>query len=114
MSEIIAKAHIKYIRISPKKLSRIAKVIRKKTVNEAKSILFNLPHKGAKLLLKALNSAEANALNNSNAQGTLYISSLLINSGSIIKRYQPRARGRMFAIKKRTSHIYYELSSKEI
>ena len=111
---VVSKSHIKYIRISPKKLVRIARELRKRPVNQALDILSNLPHKGAVILKKALLSAISNAKNKSGVDSNgLYISTLLINSGVVIKRYQPRARGRMFMIKKRTSHVYYELSSKE-
>ena len=58
------KANIKHIRISPFKLRRIANLLRKKNINEAFLILDSLPHKGAMILKKALNSVKYNAIKN--------------------------------------------------
>lgn len=65
-----------------------------------------LPHRGARLLEKALRSAVANAedLGVRNVE-SLVIHSAVVNSGPTLKRIQPHARGMGFMIKKRTSHI---------
>jgi large subunit ribosomal protein L22 len=101
-----ARASQKYIRISPYKLRRVANVIRGKQVNIAESILKNIPQKGAKIIQKVLLSAKANAVNNAKMNaGDLYISEILVNEGPQMKRFQPRARGRIYKIIKRSSHI---------
>jgi large subunit ribosomal protein L22 len=96
----------KFQLMSPKKLNRIACLVRRETVDQALAILNNMPHRSAKLLYKCILSAKFNAINNSKMNETgLIIGQLLINEGPRHKRYQPRARGRMFQIIKRTSHI---------
>lgn len=100
-----AKAVIKYVKSSPFKLRRVANLIRGKQVSYALQILKNLPHKGAGLLYKALYSAQHNAINNHNLDGELYVSEIMINQGPQSKRFQPKARGRIYQIIKKTSHI---------
>jgi large subunit ribosomal protein L22 len=103
-NKVYAKA--KYLRISPDKLRRIAKIIRTKPVQQAVAILKALPHKGAGILLKVINSAAANATNNHKMKADeLYVAELLVNEGPQMKRYQARARGRIYQILKRSSHI---------
>ena len=107
----LVKAVAKYIRMSPFKLRRIADVVRGKSVDEAIAILSRMPHKGARLILQVLNSAKANAEHNNKVSTCLYISELIICEGPRLKRYQARARGRMFQIIKRTSHIHVGLNT---
>jgi len=102
----VVYSRAKYLLNSPKKIQRIADLIRGKMVSEALSILKNLPHRSAALLYKCVFSAQSNAVNNDGMElGRLIISELLVNEGPRHKRFQPRARGRMFQIIKRTSHI---------
>lgn len=104
-------AIIKYIRISPSKLRRVADLVRGKEVRSSLMLLKNLPHKGAKILYEAIHSAKSNAVNNHDydENSGIIVSKLLINEGPRIKRFQSRARGRVFQILKRTSHIYVEI-----
>ncbi|RAP35224.1 50S ribosomal protein L22 [Candidatus Marinamargulisbacteria bacterium SCGC AAA071-K20] len=106
-----ATAKFKYIRISPTKLRRVADLIRGKEVNDVLSMLKNLPHKGAKIMYDAVHSVKHNAINNSKLSDNndFLLSTILINEGPRIKRFQARARGRVFEIIKRTSHIMIEL-----
>ena len=104
----------KYIRISPSKVRRVAKLVRGKTVMEAQRILSNLPHKGANLLLKVINSARANAINNKKYNEVdLQLPLILINEGPTFKRFRPVGRGRIFGILKRTSHIIVGVNEKK-
>ena len=107
----IVNCRIKFVRISPYKLRRIADIVRGKKVLDAIALLKNLPHKGAKILLKAVNSVQSNATNNHGytESETLIISDLKIDEAPKFKRYQPRARGRMYQIIKRNSHISVEV-----
>jgi len=96
----------KFQLMSPKKLNRVARLIRRLDVNQALAILGNMPHRSARLLYKCVLSAKFNAINNNKMdEGSLVISELLVNEGPRHKRYRPRARGRMDQIIKRTSHI---------
>ena len=112
-SKSLVKAIAKYVRMSPFKLRRIANVVRGKSVDDAIGILNSMPHKGARLILQVLVSAKANAEHNNKVVSGLFISELLICEGPRLKRFQARARGRMFQIIKRTSHIQVGLNSVE-
>lgn len=103
----------KYIRISPFKVRRVAKLVRGKSVSEAVQILNNLPHKGASLLLKVIHSAKSNAVNNKKLKEVnLQLPLILVNEGPTIKRFRPVGRGRIFGILKRTSHIIVGVNEK--
>ena len=108
------KAQLKYVQVGPKKMKRVASVVRTLNVVEAEYILKALPQRTAKVLLKLLQSAIANAANNFNEKQTdsLYISKLLVNEGAKQRRFRPRARGRINTIIKQSSHVYIELSKK--
>lgn len=109
---VYAKA--KYLRIAPNKLRRVGKLIRRKPVNEALPILKSLPHRGAEVLRRVLESAKANVVNNNEFnENQLIVSELLINEGPQGRRFQARARGRIFQILKRTSHVTVGVSLKE-
>lgn len=100
-------AHARYLRISPFKVRRIADQIRKRPYGDAIAVLETLPHKGARLLKKVIQSAAANALytNKNLDEELLYIRELQVNEASRMKRIWPRARGRADRLLKRTCHI---------
>lgn len=125
MSNEVAKAVVRFVRLSPQKTRLVANLIRGKHVTEAQRILTFSPKRSAKVLLKTLNSAIANA-EDKNIEDTdmLLVSKIWIDGGPIYKRSLPRARGRATPIRKPTSHITVmlgqdlksktELSSKEV
>lgn len=101
-----ANAEIKYLRISPSKLRRVADVVRGQKATTALQTLRLMPHAGARYLYKAIHSAMANATNNhSMNESALQICALTINEGARLKRFRAIARGRIYKIIKRTSHI---------
>jgi large subunit ribosomal protein L22 len=101
-----AKALARYIRISPQKARLIADLVRGKSVDHAITALRFLPKKGARLLKKVIESALANASQNEGIDvDTLYVKSIFIDGGPMLKRIMPRAQGRANRILKRTSHI---------
>ncbi|MBR3942086.1 MAG: 50S ribosomal protein L22 [Clostridia bacterium] len=101
-----AKAILRYARISPRKVKIVIDLIRNKPVGEAMGILKNTPKAASEILIKLLNSAIANATANHNMDvEKLYVAETYANPGPILKRIMPRAQGRAFRIKKRTSHI---------
>lgn len=109
-----AKAHARYVRISPRKVKIVIDLIRGKKVNEAISILRYTPKKAARIVEKVLKSAMANAEHNHNMNpDNLYIAEIYANQGPTLKRYRPRAMGRVNMIRKRTSHISVVLREKE-
>lgn len=109
-----AKAHLKYARISPRKVKIVCDLIRGKDTNAAKAILMQTPKAASELLLKLLGSAIANAENNHDMDpDNLYVSETFANPGPILKRIRPQPRGRAYRINKRTSHITVVVAEKE-
>ena len=109
-----AKAHLKYARISPRKVGIVCDLIRGKDVKTARAILMSTPKAAAELMVKLLNSAVANAENNfAMDPENLYVSQTYANPGPILKRFMPRAQGRAYRINKRTSHITIVVADKD-
>jgi len=108
-----ASATLKYARISPRKVKVVLDLIRNKPVSMAAGILNNTPKAASELLIKLLNSAVANAENNFGLSAdNLVVSEAYANEGPTLKRIRPRAQGRAFRIRKRTSHITLVVSEK--
>lgn len=101
-----ARAIARYVRISPRKVKIVNDLIRNKQVGEAFGILNQTPKAACEILLKVLNSAVSNAVNNFGMDADkLYISEIYANEGPTLKRIRPRAQGRAARILKRSSHI---------
>ena len=101
-----ATAKAKYVRISPRKARLVADAVRGMGVEEALNKLKFTPKKAAGLVSKVIASAVANASNESNADvDKLYVKAAFVDGGPTLKRWRPRAMGRAFIIRKRTSHI---------
>lgn len=108
-----AKAVAKNVRISPRKVKPIADLVRGKNVKEARAILKFTPRKGARLMLKVLDSAVANAENNHNMNvDELYVSEVYANQGPTMKRFKAGSMGRANPVLRRTSHIGVSVSEK--
>jgi large subunit ribosomal protein L22 len=100
------KATAKYVRVSPYKVRQLTRLIVGAPVQEAQRILQFADKGAAEPLLKVLNSAIANAENNDDLDpDDLVVDRAFADEGPTIKRYQPRALGRAYRIRKRTSHI---------
>ena len=109
-----AVAHLKYVRISPRKVKIVLDLIRGKDTEVAMSILENTNKIASESLIKLLKSAVANAEHNFNMDASnLYVSECFVCPGPILKRIQPRAQGRAFHIFKRTSHVTLKVKEKE-
>ena len=101
-----AKAHLKYARISPRKVKIVLDLIRGKDAGTAMAILKNTPRAASELRIKLLGSAVANAENNFHMDPSkLYVSECYANAGPTLKRIMPRAKGSADRILKRTSHV---------
>ncbi len=108
---MLTKAVAYYIRVSPTKARLIADLIRGKSVAEALSILQFSPQAAARLIEKVLRSAIANAEHNHQVRSPEDLRvGAFIDGGPSLKRIQPRAMGRAFHIKHRTSHITVTLT----
>ena len=99
------KAEARNVRMTSRKARLVLNLIRGKDVKLSMDILRVMHHKAAPIISKVIHSAVANASHNYNITRPLYISTAFINSGSIIKRMDPRARGRSNVIHKKISHI---------
>ena len=101
-----AKAIAKELRIPARKARLVVDLIRGKSVAEADRICRNYNSKAARLTLKVLTSAVANAENNLGLDKTkLYVSKAYVDEGQTLKRMKFGSRGHVDPIKKRTSHI---------
>ena len=108
-----AKAHVKYVRISPRKVKILCDLIRGKDVKTAAAYLMQTPKAASEPVLKLLRSAMANAENNHGMDAVkLYVSTAVANPGPTLKRGMPRARGGFNRILKRTTHITIGVSEK--
>ena len=112
-------ARVRHIRVTPQKARRVIALVKGKQALEALAILKFAPQSASEPVAKLVASAMANARVKADAAGDyldekdLYISSVFVDEGSTLKRFRPRAQGRAFQIKKRTSHITVVLSTPE-
>ena len=106
------QAVAKFVRVSPRKARLVADHIRGRSVPEARAILAFTPRAAAREVEKVLRSAVANAESNPNRHWNgddLYVKAVFVDEGPTIKRWRPRARGRVARIRKRTCHITVKL-----
>jgi large subunit ribosomal protein L22 len=101
-----AVAKARFVRISPTKARRVIDLVRGKSVTEALDILRWAPQDASEPVAKVIASAAANAQNNEGLDpSTLVVATIHADGGPTAKRIRPRAQGRAFRIRKRTSHI---------
>ena len=109
-----ARAYLRNVRISPRKVKILLDFIRNKPVEYAMATLKHTPKAACEDLIKLLNSAIANAENNHDMdKEKLYVAECFVSPGSTMKRIMPRSHGRAYRILKRTSHITMVLKEKE-
>ncbi len=107
------RAVAKFVRISPRKIRLVMDQVRGKQVGEALNMLSFAPQRGARILKKLVNSAIANAEQNTSVDvDSLYIMRIYADEGPTLKRWRPRAQGRATSIRKRTSHLTVVLNEK--
>ena len=112
-----AKAIARHVRVTPRKARRMVDLIRGKKATEAITILKFAPQDASLPVRKVLESAIANARVKADNDGTyfdegaLFVKNAYVDEGTTLKRFQPRAQGRAFQIKKRTSHITVVVAS---
>ena len=110
----MARAEVKYARISPRKVGIICDMIRGKDTKIAEAYMANTPKAGCELMLKLLKSACANAENNfSMDPDKLVVTQVFATPGPILKRMMPRAQGRAYRINKRTSHVTLAVAERD-
>lgn len=94
------------VQMAPRKVALVASLVRGRTVADALVILSHTPKRAAKPVIKAIESAKANATNNHGLDvKSLVIDHLQVTGGTSLKRFRPAAMGRALPFQKRTSHI---------
>ncbi len=102
-----ARAILRGVRCTPRKLRILVDLVRGMPVVEARRILYFSGKGGAELIIKTLDSAVANSENGPLGVGEdeLYISTITVDEGQMLKRWRARARGRAYRVRKRLSHL---------
>jgi large subunit ribosomal protein L22 len=106
-----AKAQARFVRVTPMKARRVVDLIRGKQAPEAIAVLEFAPQSASEPVLKVVQSAIANArvkagiASEAFDERTLVIQEAFVDEGPTLKRFRPRAQGRAYRIRKRTSHI---------
>ncbi|WGH83809.1 50S ribosomal protein L22 [Auritidibacter ignavus] len=114
-----AKASARYLRVSPMKARRVVDLVRGKQATEALAILKFAQQGASEPVYKVVASAVDNARQKADREGLsfkedeLFISEAFVDEGPTMKRYQPRAQGRAFQIRKRTSHVTVVVATEE-
>lgn len=107
------RARLRFARVAPRKVRLVADLIRGKRSEEALNILTFTKKAAAKILIKLLKSAIANASQKKHIDiDRLYVKRITVDQGPTLKRYTPRALGRATMIRKRTSHIHITLDER--
>lgn len=113
MTEV--KAKLNHLRVAPRKARLVADFVRGKSVSEALDKLRFLRKKSAPIMIKLIKSAVANAKHNfkiNTDNKSFFIKKITVDEGPVMKRTMPRAMGRAYIVKKRTSHINIVLGEK--
>jgi len=106
------KAELSNYRQSPRKVRLVADLLRGKSIGEARQALAFLPKKAAPALQKLLNSAVSNARTQGKSPEDLFVKSISVNKGLVIRRFKPMARGRAARFNRTRSIISLELATR--
>jgi large subunit ribosomal protein L22 len=105
------RAYAKGIDQTPRKVALVASLVRRRTVADALVILSHTPKRAAMPVIKAIESAKANAVNTHGLDGkTLVISTLSVTAGVRLKRFKPASRGRALPFQKKSANILVEVT----
>ncbi|GAA4620720.1 50S ribosomal protein L22 [Saccharopolyspora hordei] len=108
-----AVARARFVRVSPMKARRVVELIKGRSAADALAVLQFAPQTASGPVSKVLASAIANAENNLSLDpDTLVVRHAYVDEGPTLKRFRPRAQGRAYRIRKRTSHITVEVESR--
>ena len=111
-----AHAYEKGIDSQPRKTNVVASLVRDRYVADAVVILEHTPRRAARAVLKAVESANANLLNNSKVSidpKTIRIARIFVTSGTRMRRYKPASRGRALPYEIISSNIFVEVAGEE-
>lgn len=105
------RAYAKNVDQAPRKVGLVASLVRNRTVEDALVILNHTPKRAARPVIKAIESARANAINNHGFDGkTLVVQTLSVTTGTRLKRFVPASRGRALPFQKKSSNILVEVT----
>lgn len=108
----MATARLSHVRIAPRKMRVIAKLIRGQQVDKAINTLRFMNKAGSREFFKLLVSAVANAEDQgADDVDELVVRTVTVDQGPTLKRWRPRAQGRATRIQKKTSHVFVELAA---
>lgn len=108
-----ARAKLSFARLSPRKTRLVVDMVRGKGIQDALTILRFSPQPSAKLISKLLKSAVANAEQKGTSDvDRLFVKTIFVDGGPVLKRFTPRAQGRASRIRKPTSHVTVVLADK--
>ena len=111
MADKLFKASHRYARISSRKARPVADLVRGRLVNAALEELRFCHRRASPMLSKVIRSAMANAGQDLDVDvNRLFVKDVRVDEGPTLKRWRPRAQGRVFPILKRSSHIWVELT----
>ena len=100
------KAKLSFARVGEQKARLVADLVRGKDVSDALKTLQVLNKKSAVIIKKLVESAVANADNKKTIDlDRLFIKTIYVDQGPVLKRFRPRAQGRATGVRKRMSHI---------
>ena len=106
----IVRAYAKGVEQAPRKVSIVASLVRGRTVEDALVILSHTPRRSATPLVKVIESARANAINNDGLDTkTLVIKTLSVTTGKRMRRFRPASRGRALPFEKKSSNSLVEV-----
>jgi len=107
----VVRSYAKNVDQTPRKVGLVASLVRGRSVADAIVILNHTPKRAARPVIKAIESAQANAVNNHGFDGkTLVIKTLSVTTGTRMKRFNPASRGRALPYQKKSSNILVEVT----
>ena len=109
------EAKHRFARIAPRKARLVMDLIRGRDVDDAISLLKFSKQRVSGMIEKVIRSAVANAneQETSAPRNTLYVAKAWVDPGPVIKRFQPKDRGKAYPINKRTSHLCVSLDERQ-
>jgi large subunit ribosomal protein L22 len=109
------KASHRFARVSPRKARLLMDLIRGRNVDDALTLLRFAKQRSSGMIEQVVRSAVANANEGEvSPRGTLFVAKAWVDPGPVIKRFQPKDRGKAYPIKKRTSHLVVTVDEREV
>lgn len=113
-----SKAVLRFARVAPRKARLVANLVRGRDVSEAIEVLTFTQKKSAPMIRKLVESAVANAEVKARREASdldidqLYVKTVFVDEGPVLRRFRPRAQGRATKVLKKTAHITVELATR--